>query len=665
MTMTSIKRDLSANTYTGLDQSPSKEDLMRSQCLIAKMSGNPVPKGSLTEKKYKVSHRRVWAEEFKQGEEVSSPSPAKDGVDAWIRRIQDADHRQGAFVYLRQEDPDDPYNLVYCSYKDSERRGGRFYTLSKKGFTAYYNGKASEFLSIIDWIMERELYAQIKAFTFFKLFRLWRDIKFWQHNAFFERRKSIKESLERKMMLTKKGYAKLLVQHRATCRKLEGQRLFDTSEPDEVLTLKQFAVLQETHMKKMANIITEASARTKERFLHKITKDIDRLKKKVHDHQLRMALENDAFPLPSAIPAKMPDKPDAVYERLGFPSNLSYSHRTDVRKACKMFVRFSYLLDFIAKTSLKSMYVSSMRVFDQYLARRIDVPIPPELPLLKIVAPEFVADRNCKPVLLFQVELNEEPVEDAEVKFALVPAYERPPVGKIDENSFDPTCHLQLLDDYFQSESAADALPDKVIIGRKVRSAYVCSGVEKWLRLSPEVSELAKVLKACVKRMLDVVTINYERYGKSEPLRQYANVLEDWEESLAGKWKVSGKKRFLCEDMLEDEPEYKERETIVDRHMEKLQANVGKYFALFGATMLRYWRYSRIPWDLVTNSKLRESVDVLTLLVKQLKKQKEDFSLRIPSKADLGFCRLNLLNLREKVTAAPTQALKKMDFLMV
>jgi len=38
---------------------------------------------------------------------------------------------------------------------------------------------------------------------------------------------------------------------------------------------------------------------------------------------------------------------DIPFENLGFPSKITYSDRSTIRKKCSRFIRFSYLLDFL------------------------------------------------------------------------------------------------------------------------------------------------------------------------------------------------------------------------------------------------------------------------------------------------------------------------------
>ncbi len=687
---TLLKKDVSARVMHPAEPLLSAEEVMLSQELIMKMSGKPhepeqpvdQPMEDLTSrssaaarpKKTKIQHKRIWAEPAAKKEEQKTEP---DSVEAWIKRLQvesEKEENEGAFVYFQQADPADPYSLKWCNYKDTKER---FYTLSKKGFTSYYHNEATEFLTVVEWIMERELYEQIKSFKFFKLFRLWRAIKSWRHNVISQKRLAVKNILERKLMLTKPNFASLLVQHRSNCRRLESQLLFNVTEPDEVLTLDQFEATQKRHIKEVAGKITEASQKTKEGFMAEITRTLDELKKKIRDSQQqpdegnetvqRQTVKNPMFAgLVTGPVSHQPESGklmaiDAVYEHLGFQSNLSYAQRTEVRKECKMFIRFSYLLDFIAKTSLKNMYINSMRVLNQFLEQHNDVKIPKELPLLKIPA-EFVAEKTGKPVLSIQVSIKDTPVLDHEIKYELVDAYEKPPIGKIDENNFDPTCHIQLISDYHAA--AGEVSPGKVILGVKIKSAYMEQPGKRWLKISPEVEDIADTMKACVSQMLHMVK-QYERHSKNENLHPYASVLEEWDEKVADKWEIAEDKHLSCEDILQDEKDFQERDEIVNRHMLRLQENLNSYLVLFDISLLKFWRYSRIPWNLVTDQQLREPVDVLTLLVKQIKSHKEEFGFRIPGKADLGFCKLNLQKIKDKMCSAPSQALKKLNHIMV
>jgi dynein heavy chain len=52
---------------------------------------------------------------------------------------------------------------------------------------------------------------------------------------------------------------------------------------------------------------------------------------------------------------------ETAYENLGFPDNMTYEQRSELRKECSKFIKFSYLVDFIALNSLKNIYQFSVQ----------------------------------------------------------------------------------------------------------------------------------------------------------------------------------------------------------------------------------------------------------------------------------------------------------------
>lgn len=56
-------------------------------------------------------------------------------------------------------------------------------------------------------------------------------------------------------------------------------------------------------------------------------------------------------------------KSNSVFENLGFPDHMTYGHRSNLRKECSRFLRFAYLVDFLALESLCSIYIDSVKEF--------------------------------------------------------------------------------------------------------------------------------------------------------------------------------------------------------------------------------------------------------------------------------------------------------------
>jgi dynein heavy chain, axonemal len=50
----------------------------------------------------------------------------------------------------------------------------------------------------------------------------------------------------------------------------------------------------------------------------------------------------------------------SAYENLGFPDTMTYEMRSELRKECSRFLRFSYLIDFIGLEALRTIYKESV-----------------------------------------------------------------------------------------------------------------------------------------------------------------------------------------------------------------------------------------------------------------------------------------------------------------
>ena len=67
-----------------------------------------------------------------------------------------------------------------------------------------------------------------------------------------------------------------------------------------------------------------------------------------------------------------PSSKEAAYEKLQFPDNMNYEMRSRLRNECMKFLRFSYLVDFIAMNSLKHIYNQSVDEFKIFLNEKTE-----------------------------------------------------------------------------------------------------------------------------------------------------------------------------------------------------------------------------------------------------------------------------------------------------
>lgn len=52
-----------------------------------------------------------------------------------------------------------------------------------------------------------------------------------------------------------------------------------------------------------------------------------------------------------------------MFENLGFPDHMTYGHRSNLRKECSRFLRYAYLVDFLALESLTIIYIDTVKEF--------------------------------------------------------------------------------------------------------------------------------------------------------------------------------------------------------------------------------------------------------------------------------------------------------------
>lgn len=67
-----------------------------------------------------------------------------------------------------------------CGYGSAVSGGARYYTISGKGLTLYEKEKPVVFMSLGQWLIERDSYNHIKDFSFFKQFKSWKFMRMWK-----------------------------------------------------------------------------------------------------------------------------------------------------------------------------------------------------------------------------------------------------------------------------------------------------------------------------------------------------------------------------------------------------------------------------------------------------------------------------------------------------
>ena len=102
-------------------------------------------------------------------------------------------------MYLNPNPNGDPYDLLVCSYL--HKNDPKYYTLSGKGLTLYENDIPVEFISLGQWLIERDSYNHIKELPFFKKFKRWKFMRMWKKTIKHQNRMKAQNALEEKLFM--------------------------------------------------------------------------------------------------------------------------------------------------------------------------------------------------------------------------------------------------------------------------------------------------------------------------------------------------------------------------------------------------------------------------------------------------------------------------------
>jgi len=128
-------------------------------------------------------------------------------------------------VYLNPSLEGNPYDLQISQYHDRSEQ--RYYTLSAKGITLYLKETPVEFISLGDWLIERDSFNHIKELPFFKKFKRWKFLRMWRKNILSHKRAKARRQLEERLFTLDDIFRPKLLIHRQYCCDMEKLRFVD------------------------------------------------------------------------------------------------------------------------------------------------------------------------------------------------------------------------------------------------------------------------------------------------------------------------------------------------------------------------------------------------------------------------------------------------------
>jgi dynein heavy chain len=141
--------------------------------------------------------------------------------------------------------------------------------------------------------------------------------------------------------------------------------------------------------------IKQKSHECREMFKKGINDVLDRLRQSINepeDDDPSSKPEFNQKPTDASQPKQIVNT-NPTLEALGFNHNLKYGPRSKLRKACSKFLRFSYLLDFLATEALTNIYLFSVRETIDRLDKLTDIPVEYQFKSSKAPYESNVSDR--------------------------------------------------------------------------------------------------------------------------------------------------------------------------------------------------------------------------------------------------------------------------------
>lgn len=86
-----------------------------------------------------------------------------------------------------------------------------------------------EFVTLDEWLKEREQFNAIKNLSFFRKFRKWKTLKKWQKILFFKRQYLISDLLTKRLYILDPNFQKIILSHRNICLEIEKLKFIDIS----------------------------------------------------------------------------------------------------------------------------------------------------------------------------------------------------------------------------------------------------------------------------------------------------------------------------------------------------------------------------------------------------------------------------------------------------
>jgi dynein heavy chain, axonemal len=618
----------------GLSHNFSNEESVRAMHLLHKMQGS---------RKY-IPAQPAFSQVFIQEEENFKEKPAEklSEIDSFIKSIQEDKKDQG-FIYCLETEMHNPYELKKVI---SPQGFQEYYTISKKGIALFVNGSPIEFTRLADWLVERKAYNELKSISFFKKFRIWKTCIMWKRNVNRYRRNKRSKKLEEKLFWVDKVYSELILEHKSLCNDIERTRFLDLPTNPDGFTLEAFKSLQDKRQNEIKSKLHEIEQVLRDNINTYIRQIMDELREKIvsdiasEKNVVRGGPGNLAPPNKRICP---------LYEKLGFPENMTFGQRSLLRKECSRFLRFSYLADFYVLESLYKIYIWSCEEFVDRITDMVNMFNSQEIKTKRL--------KHNNPLFVLNMKLKKSTIKDYEKVFINVHEFIPHPHGTSHPDDFYPPLHLSIMPESGEDPNFSPSPED--ILGTKPTVPNI---LNLWLELTPDLDSLVKTLIDIVENGVRSILV-IERWSRHPEIEDFATALEDWDDKVAQVWEVAQDLTLSPRQWLND---HKLFNNLAEILQELLSKGYDQALSLVGPLhyyVHTYWENSTFDLSIYSHERLRNQKEAFNYSYVKFHSQLKKFN-GIPTHINTQLLSINCTKIKETVIESPKKCLNYITTLL-
>ena len=549
-------------------------------------------------------------------------------LDKYIEEIlEHGESKAAKFLYFNiKPNSINPYDLDLTTFNN--RNAVAYYVISAKGVTHYKNDKALDFIPLSEWLVQRDLYSNIKELTFFKHFKRWKLLKIWRQRILIMKRKKILDELNDKLFFVDEKYRSFILKHKKATHEMSKLRFISVNKQTASITLKEFLKNQRKKETTIAEELKEYSNNCSKGYKKLMKSVLDVLKGRVKENTGKEESEKP--------------KGNGGFEALGFPANLAYGHRAALRRECMRFLRLAHLIDFMSTKALGDIYLDTIReMIDSLrtLNNKADMKISIEQDILQKIS-------NKEPILQISVNFNPQLIQQQHIISTQINEFSERNSKPKDFNLFS---HIELKSEEKESRSL-----------KKYYKPEVPDIVDLWLSLKPMQEEFIGFLNTCIENGLKVL-LSFKRWGKNKELTVYANVLEDWDMIVDGVWEPEEHSFLDLMSCIADQEVYKSKDRELNGIITSAYKKANDFLKIFKKYLYFYWMNESADFGLLFNDSIVKPIDTLTNVLRLLKYQRDKFSLKVPESCNVGILKIDCTKVRKSLLPSSITALKEIE----